>query len=790
LHALKDYLIRDCFKLMLSAMLFTLCLFFAPKTAFAAGYNALDFNQTSVDVTRPVACATDSHSNYYICDAYYHQVTRLNSSFAQTGKIKDSLSLPIDIAVTDTQIYILDASTHSIQIYDTDLSFISTLGEQGLAPGQFYNPSDILINDGELYVVDNGNNRIQVFDADTLSYKRMFGLEAGNIDLDQPIAAAIYDDTIYILCKNSGSIVSANKLTGAESTAFLSLSSSDYAGLTINSSSLYLSDIANKTILEYDLDLNITNTYPTPSRTYRLSFDNNHRLLACGSTIKTDDSVIYRFSDDFSNYTVIPDIPDIGFNTPYAAIQDSDKNLYIADYGNNRIQSYTSDSAFRFSLTSHLTKPIDLAYKDGLIYALSDNQTIQIYNTSGTHIKSIDISFAANPIRLDVINSTQLVLLDKTSLFFITIDGDRINYTYKTNALATSPKDISIHNSSVYYLCSATGDLLIYNTAGVLINSVLASDWSKAPSNASSLAVTNDGVLYISDNASMQLYQYDASFNYIQTHDLSTGHSSDPYTLYSKDSLLLCFPVDNEVGLFHINTYAGTFNITLDGDQINEFSKEILSYDFTVDPGTMSIDIACDVTGDYTVSGNIGRYLLDYGLNVFTVTLNNTNDSTAYKLYVTRAYPEGFTLDNETIDAFIAYQESQTQGMPAVNKTPSSDPVQILIEFDNISPSVFEITSLSKQIKANNNDGRFLITYDSTINNLEPPQLLISAKDGVIAVSEQSISSMIKQKRNLFITLASFIGALIIASAHFFILHLQNRSPKHRFDKHIFKIKK
>ena len=51
-----------------------------------------------------------------------------------------------------------------IQIFDSDGTFITSLGEIGDLNGQFKKPEHVNIDsNGNLYVVDRGNHRIQVF---------------------------------------------------------------------------------------------------------------------------------------------------------------------------------------------------------------------------------------------------------------------------------------------------------------------------------------------------------------------------------------------------------------------------------------------------------------------------------------------------------------------------------------------------------------------------------------------------------------------------------------------------
>ena len=272
-----------------------LCLFVLPVTAEAANYQPLSFSNEAV-ISRPVACVSDSSGYYYICDAYYHQVVVLNSSASKVMTLNDPLKLPIDLAVTSNHIYVLDQSLCAVAVFDKNGTYVKTLGEKGLAPGQFDNPSDIFIDNGELYVVDTGNHRIQVFDAESLAFNRILGLEVGNIDLDSPTAAAVKDDTLYIVEKGGSAIIAADKNSGAQRSSSLTLSAEQNRGIAVYGSELVVSSPGSKIITRYDLSFNQIEQINTPVRLYRLDYMSDGKLLGCGSTVQTQDSVVYRFS--------------------------------------------------------------------------------------------------------------------------------------------------------------------------------------------------------------------------------------------------------------------------------------------------------------------------------------------------------------------------------------------------------------------------------------------------------------------------------------------------------------
>ena len=107
-----------------------LCLFILPVSAEAAEYHSLVFKVDSGEVTRPVSCVADSSGAYYICDAYYQQVTMLDQNGTQTGKLQSPLSLPIDTALTSDKIFVLDSVLDAVVVFDSNSAYLDTLWRQ------------------------------------------------------------------------------------------------------------------------------------------------------------------------------------------------------------------------------------------------------------------------------------------------------------------------------------------------------------------------------------------------------------------------------------------------------------------------------------------------------------------------------------------------------------------------------------------------------------------------------------------------------------------------------------
>ena len=97
--------------------------------------------------------------------------------------------IPSDIAIDDQgNIHILDAGNHRIQKFGPDGKYITTIGNRGQGPGEFYFPLSLDLDpNGYLYVSDPQNQRVQILKPDGEDYKTISFHEtpAGTIRLSR-----------------------------------------------------------------------------------------------------------------------------------------------------------------------------------------------------------------------------------------------------------------------------------------------------------------------------------------------------------------------------------------------------------------------------------------------------------------------------------------------------------------------------------------------------------------------------------------------------------------------------
>ncbi|XP_065914198.1 tripartite motif-containing protein 2-like [Dysidea avara] len=89
------------------------------------------------------------------------------------------------------ELIVVDTGNHKLIVFDKDLQYSHTIGEEGEAEGQFINPLGVVCNEaGQLFVADARNSRVQVFkvDGEFVSTFGRKGSEYGEFDYPNGLA--------------------------------------------------------------------------------------------------------------------------------------------------------------------------------------------------------------------------------------------------------------------------------------------------------------------------------------------------------------------------------------------------------------------------------------------------------------------------------------------------------------------------------------------------------------------------------------------------------------------------
>ena len=171
--------------------------------------------------------AVDKDDNIYVSDVS----NSLLFKFSKEGKlmkvVKRSGTQPGEfkylgmIKVINDKLYVCDRGNHRVQILNTELEYVNSLGCRGDGDGQFNCPNGIAQDRaGNLYVSDSWNNRVQVFDCKGQFLSTFSKKGAASEQLKFPTGICVGSDQLVYVCDNRNKCVSVFKTSGEFVTSF------------------------------------------------------------------------------------------------------------------------------------------------------------------------------------------------------------------------------------------------------------------------------------------------------------------------------------------------------------------------------------------------------------------------------------------------------------------------------------------------------------------------------------------------------------------------------------------
>ncbi len=742
---------------------------------------ALNFSLPKNTIQRPTAAAESDDGRIFVCDAAKQYVAVFAADNTPLFTFNRNLKLPIDIALSDTRVFVLDEIAHAVFVYDYSGEYKSTLGTHGLSAGQFDQPRALMIDGDTLYVADTGNNRIQLFDADTLELKAIFAIEENGTDLKVPSAIAIFGDTLYVVESGGAEVNAYDKTTGVPLEYAMTQSAERDIDITVIGSELALSSPASKQIKYYDMNLGYLRSLPTPKRVYQLSAAPSGRLLACGSTSRTGDALLYGIAADGST-TVIPG-SNMGFNGPSALAKDKSGNFYVADTGNHRVLVFNSNLS-QIDAILDIPQPLDIQHSDNYLYVLdASDPALLVYDDTGALYKSVSLSFIANPSHFELLSETQALICGSSDLCLVDFSDDASTFQTLNRDLIGSPVDVAVFDGYIYLLNRSDGEILYISLTDSTAYLIPLSAMGPAPSDAASIAVADDGTIYIADTAGSKLYCYNPNFTFDQKISTELFGFASPTHLYtSGNTLYLGFSASNIFAELTNPVATGDYYITLDEHKLSNFDAAVTTYSVKMSAEDDYVDIDCVVGNAYAVDGDIGRYLLFYGLNTFSIDVSNGETETTYTLYITRRYPDGFT--TEGLDDYIAYTKKKDSGEPEDSPAKNTKN-SILLDLESLNIDGLTITSFSKDAEATVEGDQVRIVFSGNGTD-DPPIIQIASGSGLVTLSADALERLLVQKRNQYLLYTAFVGVGVILLVYFFMDYMK----KHPGKRHYKRIKK
>ena len=262
--------------------------------------------KTITGLKRPCGIAVCDNGDIVVAEYGAHCVTIVNKegervrSFGTRGTKEGQFTYSRGVAITNDE-HILVTDEHRLQKLTFDGVCVQSVGSS--IQLEFNTPRGITVHSttGLVFVADSYNNRIQVFNSD-LTYAHSINLH-GDKQFDLPFDVSLDSDGFVYVAEWGNNCITKLTRTGKYITRFGSKGSAPSqllypSSLTINNNLVYVS--------EWD----------------------NH----CVSVFDTKGTFLHCFGKRGSG--------EGEFKSPYGITTDTFGNLYVSDFGNNRLVVY------------------------------------------------------------------------------------------------------------------------------------------------------------------------------------------------------------------------------------------------------------------------------------------------------------------------------------------------------------------------------------------------------------------------------------------------------------------
>jgi RHS repeat-associated protein len=163
----------------------------------------------------PSGVAVDPHGNVWASDSLNNRIEEFSStgaflaSYGSYGSGNGQFSYPTGIAINQStgNVYVSDEGHHRIEELSPAGAFIRAIGSEGTEAGKFKYPAGLAVDSsGNLWVADYGNNRVQELNSEGGSIQAFgaSGTEGGQFK--GPSAVAVAGGTVYVTDSNNNRV--------------------------------------------------------------------------------------------------------------------------------------------------------------------------------------------------------------------------------------------------------------------------------------------------------------------------------------------------------------------------------------------------------------------------------------------------------------------------------------------------------------------------------------------------------------------------------------------------------
>jgi|GEM_PF-4813204 len=344
----------------------------------------------------------------YVADAATHRVQvfdldgRWVSGWGGFGTAHGQFNSPSGIAFSDGLIYVADARNSRIEVFDMTRQWVRTIGTPGFGDGQLFGAVGVAVRGAEVFVAEDNNLRVQVFST-TGAYLRQWGLSGpqgavvsrygrpSGISVDATGNVAVSDAGGHRvdLCDTNGS---GSVMIGTLGSGPGQLKSPGAAVLI--GDSVLIPDAGNDRLTSFD---RAAGTWGAPVSMTAASADPG-AFLAAQSVASGPDGRVYvadtgndrvqilAFDGSYMGQLAAP--PE-GWNGPAGvAVSNDGSRVFVSDTGRNRIVMADSDGAYIRTIGE--TGSADAQFLSPRGLAVLPNDTIVVADTGNSRVQIVD----------------------------------------------------------------------------------------------------------------------------------------------------------------------------------------------------------------------------------------------------------------------------------------------------------------------------------------------------------------------------------------------------------------
>lgn len=437
----------------------------------------------------------EENGDVTVLDEFGFRVVKYDSAGNYLSECDEGLSkvgYVDDIIKVNGNYLITEATLGYVVEVDNDCNTVAIHGSYGSGEGQYNLPRGINTDGEFIYVSDSGNARVQKFDLD-MNYVESIGTGYGQLLAPNQIIK--HSNGSYIVTSTSEHLIKyfnpaapdfATATVGTPRTGDGQLSNPSGMGVDYKAKELYVADAFNHRIQVFDLK---SGEYKRQFGQLGFGFVNGDMLAPQDAHVDGDKVFVSnRFLNKISVFNKQgEEIESFGsagtalgqFNQPYGIETDKDGNIYVVDFGNNRVQKFDSaytplwaTSGFGFGAGA-MWAPIRVdVSNDGRVFvADAYNNQIQVLDAeTGEYITKFgsfgegdgDLSL---PFGVAIDERTQRILVTEVANNRISI-FKLSDYSFVRSGLQIGGRDKDLFFPYEITQCTPWGDFCTSNAVG------------------------------------------------------------------------------------------------------------------------------------------------------------------------------------------------------------------------------------------------------------------------------------------------------------------------------------